>query len=128
MKAPITSIAKSAVFALLTFMTLGAVSAWADPQRAAVQIENSTGRRIQYQFKWGADGKWKDFLLEKGKIMTHSRAYDPMGTPTPYINIATHGNIDGAVYKRRELYMGFDNNPRRYYLVETNNQVDLVRR
>ena len=128
MKTPIPSITKSAVLALLTFTTLGAASALADPQRATVRIENSTGRRIQYQFKWGADGPWKDFLLQAGENITHRKPYDPKGVPDPYINIATHGNIDGAVYKRRQLYMGFDDNPQRYYFVVKNNQVDLIRR
>ena len=28
---------------------------FADPERATVVIENQTGKRVTYQFKWGAD-------------------------------------------------------------------------
>ena len=97
------------------------------PKRAAVELDNQTGRKVIYQFKWGADAEWKDFVLQPDHNTTHSRRYDPKGVPTPYIRVMTAGGIDGGVYKPYTLHMGFDNKPQRYQFELKNNKVDLLR-
>jgi len=98
---------------------------FADPDRATVLIDNQTGKRVTYQFKWGADAQWKDYVLQPGHNTIHRKSYDPKGVPPPYINVATAPGFEGPLYKKYKLNMGWDNKPRKYRLAVKNNKVDL---
>jgi hypothetical protein len=114
---------------------------FADPEKATVLIDNRTNARIPYQFKWGADGQWKDYILEGGYYRTHRKKYISTGVPPPYIKfrrspffafpglfgIRVEGLIDvskgeNKIYK---LGIGWDNDPKRYYFEAENNILDL---
>ena len=100
-------------------------ASFADPDRATVLIDNRTGKRVTYQFKWGADAQWKDHVLQPGYNTTHRKQYDPKGVPDPYINVATAPGFEGPLYKKYKLDIGWDNKPRRYYFAVRGNKVDL---
>src|SRR5262249_18473903 len=58
---------KHSVLIACTCLFLLPEQSFADPDRATVLIENQTGKRVIYQFKWGADAQWKDFDLQPAK-------------------------------------------------------------
>jgi hypothetical protein len=100
-------------------------ASFADPERATVLIENQTGKRVTYQFRWGADAPWKDFVLQPGFNTTHRKQNDPKGVPPPFINVATAPGFEGPLFKKYKLNIGWDNKPRKYHFAVKDNKVDL---
>ena len=87
----------------------------ADPANAHVVIDNPTSKGVHYQFKWGADAEWKNMDLQPGSYMDHTKKYNPMGVPSPYISFVRAPGFEGGVYKSYKLNIGWDNRPMRYH-------------
>jgi hypothetical protein len=98
---------------------------FAGPAKATVLIDNQSGRKVVYEYKWG--GEWKVDNLQRGENVTYEKRYNPQGVAPLYIRFATAGGIDGGVNKTYRLYTGFDNQPQRYRFEVKNNKVDLIR-
>src|SRR5262245_42380517 len=97
---------------------------FADPARATVLIDNETGRKVVYEYKWG--GEWKVDNLQRDEYVTYEKRYNPKGVADLYIRFATGGSSDGGMTTTYKWYMGFDNQPQRYRFVVKNNKLDLV--
>jgi hypothetical protein len=97
----------------------------ADPAKASVLIDNPTAKTVHYQLRWGTTGEWKSFTLQSGFETTHTKKYDPMGVPPPYVLFEQFSTFDGGASKKYKLRIGWDNNPQRYHFSQTNNKLDL---
>jgi hypothetical protein len=113
------------IFIACACMLLQAGTSLADPAKAAILIDNPSGKAVTYQYRWGSEGPWKIMKLNSGFHVTHTKNYNPMGVPPLSVLFEQFSTFDGGASKTYKLTMGWDNNPRRYHFNVRNNKLDL---
>ena len=95
---------------LIAFAAALALSAPASAQPPALYgvswISNSSNAKCTVYYKWGKDGPWKKYVVEKGRTAYFSWAYDGNNKVSPDLYVRIDVDTDGVKFVEHILTRG----------------------